>query len=268
MAASRVAFLGLGAMGSRMARRLLEQGVEVTVWNRTPERAEGFPAIAATPERAAEGAGAAIVMVADGEAVDEVTAGLPRELPVIDMSTSGPDCALRLDERFDAVCDAPVGGSLSEAESGTLAIYAGGEDDVVDRAEPLLAKMGTVFRTGPLGSGQAIKLAGNMLMLANTAALAEVLKMVDDNGIDPDLALEALAAGPGASRAITHKGPVMVSGEFGPPARFTLALAAKDAELAKQMMGTPTSRLVAQTYRRALEMGLGEMDYSAVAALP
>jgi 3-hydroxyisobutyrate dehydrogenase-like beta-hydroxyacid dehydrogenase len=267
MAASRVAFLGLGAMGSRMARRLLESGVDVTVWNRAPERAEGFPARAATPEQAAEGADVAIVMVADGDAVEAVTAGLPRELTVVDMSTSGPDCALRLGERFDAACDAPVGGSLSEAESGTLAVYAGGEDQVVDRVEPLLARMGTVYRTGALGSGQAIKLAGNMLMLANTAALAEVLKMVHDNGIDPEVALQALAAGPGASRAITHKGPVMVRGDFGPPARFTLELAAKDAELANEMMHTPTSRLVAKTYRRALEMGLGEMDYSAVAAL-
>jgi 2-hydroxy-3-oxopropionate reductase len=250
-----------------MARRLMESGVDVTVWNRTPERAEGFPARAATPEQAVEGADVAIVMVTDGSAVDAVTAGLPRELTVVDMSTSGPECALRLGERFGAVCDAPVGGSLSEAESGTLAVYAGGEDEVVDRVEPLLACMGTVYRMGPLGSGQAIKLAGNMLMLANTAALAEVLKVVDDNGIDPEVALDALAAGPGASRAITHKGPVMVQGDFGPPARFTLELAAKDAELAKQMMGTPTARLVAQTYRRALDMGLGEMDYSAVAAL-
>src|SRR3954463_8665169 len=100
MAASRVAFLGLGAMGSRMARRLLDGGVDVTVWNRTPERAEGFPARAATPEQAASGARVAIVMGADGDAVDEVTARLPGELTVVDMSPSGPQCALRLKERF------------------------------------------------------------------------------------------------------------------------------------------------------------------------
>jgi 3-hydroxyisobutyrate dehydrogenase-like beta-hydroxyacid dehydrogenase len=208
MAAFRVAFLGLGAMGSRMARRLLEVGVDVTVWNRTADRAEGFPARAATPEQAAEGADVAIVMVADGEAVDDVTAGLPTQLTVVDMSTSGPVCALRLNERFSAVCDAPVGGSLSEAESGTLAIYAGGEDQVVERVEPLLAHMGTVYQMGPPGSGQAIKLAGNMLMLA-----------------------------------------------------------AKDARLANVMLASPTSKLVAETYGRALGAGLGEYDYSAVAAL-
>jgi 3-hydroxyisobutyrate dehydrogenase len=267
MAASRVAFLGLGAMGSRMARRLLEAGLDVTVWNRTPERMEGFPSRAETPEQAAEGASIAIVMVADGDAVDQVTAGLPGDLTVVDMSTSGPSCALRLNERFAAVCDAPVGGSLSEAESGTLAVYAGGEARVVERVEPLLAHMGTVHRMGPPGSGQAIKLAGNMLMLANTAALAEVLAVADDHGIDPERALEALAAGPGTSRAVTHKGPAMVRGDFGPPVRFSLRLAAKDARLADEMLGSPTSRLVVETYDRALHSGLGDYDYSAVAAL-
>ena len=250
-----------------MARRLLESGIDVTVWNRTPERMQGFPATAASPEQAADGADVAIVMVSDAAAVAEVTDRLPGELTVVDMSTSGPGCALRLNQRFAAACDAPVGGSLSEAESGTLAVYAGGDDDVVDGLEPLLARMGTVFRMGPAGSGQAIKLAGNMLMLANTAALAEVLRMVDDNGIEPELALEALAAGPGSSRAVTHKGPVMVRGDFGPPARFTLALAAKDARLAEQMIGGPVSRLVADTYEQALRAGLGDSDYSAVAVL-
>jgi 3-hydroxyisobutyrate dehydrogenase len=250
-----------------MARRLVDGGVDVTVWNRSPERMAGFPATAESPAAAAEGADVAIVMVADAEAVDEVTRPLPRELTVIDMSTSGPHCALRLAERFQAVCDAPVGGSLPEAEAGTLAVYAGGDGDVVDRVEPLLARMGTVHRMGGPGSGQAIKLAGNMLMLANTAALAEVLAMVGREGIDPERALEALAAGPGTSRAVTHKGPAIVRGEFGPPARFTLRLAAKDARLANELLGGPVSRLVATTYDRALGHGRDDSDYSAVAEL-
>jgi 3-hydroxyisobutyrate dehydrogenase-like beta-hydroxyacid dehydrogenase len=250
-----------------MARRLLETGTDITVWNRTPERMQGFPATATSPEQAAAGADAAIVMVSDAAAVAEVTDRLPRELTVIDMSTSGRESALRLHERFAGACDAPVGGSLNEAESGTLAVYAGGDADVVDRLEPLLARMGTVFRMGPAGTGQAIKLAGNMLMLANTAALAEVLRTLGQSGIDPERALEALAAGPGTSRAVMHKGPVMVRGDFGPPARFTLALAAKDARLAEEIIGGPVSRLVAETYERALHAGLGELDYSAVAEL-
>ncbi len=267
MDGARVAFLGLGAMGRRMARRLVDGGVEVTAWNRSPEAMEGFSVTAASPAAAAEGADVAILMVADDRAVDEVTQELPRTLTVIDMSTSGPACALRLGERFAAACDAPVGGSLPEAEAGTLAVYAGGEAEVVDRVEPLLARMGTVYRMGGLGSGQAIKLAGNMLMLANTAAVAEVLAMAGREGIDPERALEALAAGPGTSRAVTHKGPAIVRGDFGPPARFTLRLAAKDARLAQELLGGPVSELVAATYARALGRGLDESDYSAVAEL-
>jgi 3-hydroxyisobutyrate dehydrogenase-like beta-hydroxyacid dehydrogenase len=254
-------------MGRRMARRLIDCGVDVTVWNRSADRMEGFPASANSPAAAADGADVAIVMVADERAVGEVTRELPRELTVVDMSTSGPECARRLGERFQAVCDAPVGGSLPEAEAGTLAVYAGGDGDVVDRVEPLLSLFGTVYRTGALGSGQAIKVAGNMLMLANTAAVAEVLAMVDREGIDPDRALEAFAAGPGTSRAVTHKGPVIVRGAFGPPARFTLGLAAKDARLAEQLLGGPVSHLVASTYARAAGRGLDDRDYSAVAEL-
>jgi 3-hydroxyisobutyrate dehydrogenase-like beta-hydroxyacid dehydrogenase len=159
------------------------------------------------------------------------------------MSTSGPACALRLGERFAAVCDAPVGGSLTEAEEGTLTIYAGGDEAVVDRLAPLLAELGTVHRMGELGSGQTIKVIGNMLMLANTAALAEGLSVAADAGLDPERTLAALAAGPGTSRAVTHKGPAIVRGDLGPPARFTLRLAAKDAELARRMSGAAVAEL-------------------------
>jgi 3-hydroxyisobutyrate dehydrogenase-like beta-hydroxyacid dehydrogenase len=216
MANPRVAFLGLGAMGGRMAARLIECGVDVTVWNRDPACCAGFPQVAETQTQAAADAEVVVLMLSDAAAVDEVTQPLPRPLTVVDMSTSGPDCARMLGERFQAACDAPVGGSLSEAEQGTLAVYAGGDEQVVERLEPLLAMLGTVHRMGPLGSGQAIKLAGNMLMLANTAALAEALSVVARQGLDPERSLAALAA---------------------------------------------------QLYRRALDQGLGDRDYSAVAEL-
>ena len=226
MAHPRVAVLGLGAMGRRMAARLIERGVDVIVWNRTSGRCEGFPRVADTQTAAAEQADVVILMLADAAAVAEVTAPLPRDLTVVDMSTSGPECALWLVEQFDAVCDAPVGGSLTEAEQGTLAVYAGGDGAVVDRLVPLLAELGTVHRMGELGSGQAIKVIGNMLMLANTAALAEGLAAAADAGLDPERTLAALAAGPGTSRAVTHKGPAIVRGDLGPPARFALSRAA------------------------------------------
>ena len=193
-------------MGRRMAARLESQAVEVTVWNRSRGPEEGFARAAESPASAVAAAEVVILMLADSDAVEQVTAGLPRDRTVVDMSTSGPACARLLGDRFQAACDAPVGGSLSEAESGTLAVYAGGDASTVDRVAPLLGLMGTVHRMGPLGSGQVVKLVGNMLMLANTAALAEGLEVARRHGLDPELTLEALAAGPGSSRAVTQRG--------------------------------------------------------------
>jgi 3-hydroxyisobutyrate dehydrogenase-like beta-hydroxyacid dehydrogenase len=250
-----------------MAARLARGGVEVTVWNRSRGHHEGFTHVAETPAIAAAAADVVMLMLADEQAVAEVTAGLPRDRTVVDMSTSGPDCARMLGDRFLAACDAPVGG-LSEAEQGRLAIYAGGDAAVVERLEPLLQLLGSVHRMGELGSGQVVKLAGNMLMMANTAALAEALAVAGRRRRDTERTLAALAAGPGSSRAVTHKGPAMVRGEFGPPARFTLRLAAKDARLAEQLSGGPVSELVAALYAQAVERGLGDRDYSAVGWRP
>ena len=266
MARARIAFLGLGEMGRRMARRLIASGHDVTVWNRTPERCAGFPRRAKTAAEAVDGAELAILMVRDGTAVEEVTRGLPRQLTVVDMSTSGPATARMLGERFEAACDAPVGGSLGEAEQGTLAVYAGGAGEVVTQVAPVLAELGEVHRMGPLGCGQAVKLIGNLLMLANTAALGEALEMADAAGLERQATLRALAAGPGDSRAVRHKGPKMAAGEFGPPARFTLELAHKDAELAREMGGGPIAELVERLYAQALAAGPGNRDYSAVAS--
>lgn len=266
MTPRRIAFLGLGEMGRRMARRLEQQGHHVVAWNRTASRAEGFARRAASPPEAVAGADLAITMVADADALAQVTAELPRDLLLVDMSTTGSRGAELLAERFDRACDAPVGGSLSEAEEGRLAIYLGGPDEATSEVAPVLGALGDVHRMGPLGSGQAVKVIGNLLMLSNTAALGEALRMASEAGLDPEVTLEALAAGPGASRAIRSKGPNIVAGEFGPPARFPLRLAHKDAGLAVEMGGGAYAELAERLYGQALEAGRGDQDYSAVAA--
>jgi 3-hydroxyisobutyrate dehydrogenase-like beta-hydroxyacid dehydrogenase len=266
MRQARIGWLGLGEMGRRMARRLEHQGHRVVVWNRSPKRAAGFERIAATPAEAALGADAVITMVTDAEALDEVTSALPRDTLLVDMSTSGPRGARLIGERFRRAVDAPVGGSLSEAESGALAIYAGGEPGIVEEVEPVLAGLGTVHRMGPLGSGQAIKVIGNLLMVTNVAVLGEGLRMAGQAGLDPDTALAALAAGPGASRAIGAKGAAIVERRFGPPARFTLTLAHKDVRLALEMGGGAYAALAERLLDEAERAGRGAQDYSAVAA--
>jgi 3-hydroxyisobutyrate dehydrogenase len=270
MREGRVAVLGMGAMGSRMARRLVECGLQVTVWNRSAERCRGFAHAASTPSEAVDGVSLAILMLADVHAIDEVTRGLPGGLCVCDMSTSGPAAPRLLASRFQLPVDAPVGGSISEAEEGTLAIFASGEDTALRRAEPVLAHLGSVRRVGPLGSGQAVKLAGNLLMLANVAAVGEALAMARRAGVDGDVLLEALAASPGDSRALRRKGRQILDGSFGPPARFALRHALKDADLARQLARETRSSaffagLVGELLAHAVAHGRGEQDYSAVA---
>ncbi len=267
----RVAFLGLGAMGSRMARRLESCGAEVAVWNRTRERCAGFAHSAATPDEAARDAELAILMLADAAALDAVSARLPRELPVVDMSTSWIDGPRLLAARFDAPVDAPVGGSISEAEEGRLAIFASGEERALDAVEPVLAHLGRVRRVGPLGCGQAVKLAGNLLMLSNVAALGEALAMLRRAGVDAETALAALAESPGDSGVLRRKGRQICDGSFGPPARFALRHALKDAELARLLARETRSSalyasLAAELLAAAAAAGRGEQDYSAVAA--
>ena len=266
MTGARVAFLGLGEMGRRMAARLERRGHRVVVWNRSEGPAAAFAHTAPTPRDAAERADLVLLMVTDAAAVGDVTRDLPERTPVVDMSTSGVACARALGERFATVCDAPVGGSLSEAENGTLAVYAGGTAAAVDLVEPVLRDLGTVHRMGPLGSGQAVKVIGNMLMLCNVAALGEALRMAAAAGLDPERTLAALDAGPGSSRAVRTKGPGIVAGAFGPPARFPVRLAHKDLRLALEMGGGEFAALAERLLERAEAEGRGDQDYSTVAA--
>src|SRR3954468_14456687 len=177
MAARAVGFIGLGIMGSRMAASLRSAGFELTVYNRTRERAESWAAehggrVASTPREAAEGADTVITMVVDGEQVEALllgdagAAGAAEGTLFIDMSTIGPADARRIGGELAArghrFVDAPVTGSAPAAESGTLTIMAGGADADLEAAMPLFEAMGEVIvRAGELGQGQAVKVLSN-----------------------------------------------------------------------------------------------------------
>jgi 3-hydroxyisobutyrate dehydrogenase len=171
----RVAFLGLGQMGMPMARRLLAAGTELVVWNRTRERAapladEGA-GVATTPAEAARDADVTITMLSTPEAVAEVlfgtdgaSEGLAPAATLVEMSTIGPDAVRRIRERIDdrvTVADAPVLGSVPQATEGTLRIFVGADDAVVERLGPVLEPIGTVIHMGPLGAGASMKLVAN-----------------------------------------------------------------------------------------------------------
>ena len=161
-----VAWIGLGAMGSRMAARLRDAEHELVVWNRTREKADELGVtIASSPREAAERSRFVFTMLADPEAlravsegVDGVLAGLRDGSVLIEMSTVGPQAIARLSERMPArasLLDVPVLGSLPQAESGTLKLFAGGGDAAFERAAPLLETLGEPLRAGPLGGEPA-----------------------------------------------------------------------------------------------------------------
>lgn len=279
---SDVAFIGLGRMGSRMARRLIEAGHNLTVWNRTREKAEPLVELgalaASTPAEAADGAEAIITMVADPqslESVSEGSAGIAATVSdsstVIEMSTVGPEAVLRLasilPEEAGAL-DAPVLGSLTEAETGTLKVFVGGPDEIASKWMPLLSAMGTPLYAGPLGSGATVKLVANSTILGVLGVLGEALALADVLGVPQEKAFEVLAVTPLAAQAERRR-PQVESGDS--TLRFSMALAQKDSELITETAAASglemrLANAVRSWLADAVEAGRGESDYSQVIA--
>jgi 3-hydroxyisobutyrate dehydrogenase-like beta-hydroxyacid dehydrogenase len=258
-----VAVIGLGAMGSRVAQRLLDAGHDVVVWNRTRAKAEGFPRIADTPAEAAGEADVTITMVANPQALREVTIGIePKEL--IEMSTVGPDAIHELAKTVPTMLDAPVLGSRSEAEQGTLHVFVGGPQGLFEQHESLLATLGTVHHVGELGAGASAKLVANSTLFGTIALLGEALRLADRLGLSREAAFEVLAATPVAAQAERRRAPL--EGNDYPP-RFPLSLARKDADL---VAGADPELRLAQAARSWLadadDASWGDRDYSALLA--
>jgi 3-hydroxyisobutyrate dehydrogenase len=269
-------------MGGRVARRLLQAGYELVVWNRSPGKLtpliEAGASAAATPREAAARASTLITMVADGAALRAVSegsagiaAGAGKQLTVIDMSTVGPAAVARLAATLPGgtgLVDAPVMGSTAEAEAGTLSIFAGGPPGVVDAARPVLSLLGTVAHVGPLGSGAGAKLVANAVLFGALTVLGEALALARGFALSPDAVSAVLAATPLADQA-NRRRPMIAAGEY--PPRFRLALARKDAELIIDAANTAGVRAPATQAARAWladaeAAGLGSRDYTAMLA--
>jgi 3-hydroxyisobutyrate dehydrogenase/2-hydroxy-3-oxopropionate reductase len=265
-------------MGSRVARRLLDAGHAVTVWNRSPERAEPLAErgarVARTPAEAASQVEVLITMLANPAALDAViggpdgvAAGASEGLTVIEMSTVGPAAVARLAAALPAgtsLLDAPVLGSLNEAESGSLQIFVGGPDELVERWSPLLAVLGTPLQVGPLGSGAAAKLVANLTLFGAIGLLGEVLALARALGLPRETAFEVLSASPLAGQAARRREAVE-SGEY--PRRFALSLARKDTDLIAEAAAEHGLELRLTKAARAWLLdaeaaGFGDRDYS------
>jgi 3-hydroxyisobutyrate dehydrogenase/2-hydroxy-3-oxopropionate reductase len=182
------------------------------------------------------------------------------------MSTAGPPAVRRLAEAVGEgrIIDAPVLGSLTEVDAGTLKVFVGGPDEAVDRWRPLLSDLGQVLHVGHLGAGAAAKLVANSTLLASVAVLAEALALADELGLSTDTAFDVLATTPIAAQAERRRQP-FTNGSF--PLRFRLALARKDADLIAE--AGADVRLAAATrswIAEAEAAGWGERDYSELLA--
>jgi 3-hydroxyisobutyrate dehydrogenase-like beta-hydroxyacid dehydrogenase len=282
MGVTRIAVVGLGAMGGRMARRLLDAGHALVVWNRTAARAEPLvergAEAAESPADAASRADVVLTMVADPRALRAVTegetgvaAGIGASATLIEMSTVGPAAVSRVAAALPdgaGLLDAPVLGSLAEAEAGSLRIFVGGPAELVERWEPILSVLGEPTHVGPLGAGAAAKLVANSTLFGTLAALGEALALAEALGLTRDAAFAVLAATPLAAQAARRR-EAIESGSF--PARFSLSLARKDADLVVDAASAAGLDLpLAEAARRVLAdaeaAGRGGEDYAAVLA--
>jgi 3-hydroxyisobutyrate dehydrogenase len=271
-------------MGSRQAANLARAGFDVTVYNRTRERADEWAAehgghIAATPREVGERSTIVITMVVDGPQVEEVLLGeegaahdaRPGTL-FVDMSTIGPADARRiggaLTERGHRFVDAPVTGSAPKAEAGTLTIMAGGGEEDVARATPLFEAMGElIVHVGELGMGQQAKVISNAVAATNCATLAQGLVVGRRTGVDLEALLKVMGAGAADSTMLQLKGRPMLEHDFTP--LFKLEHMLKDVVLCLQEareagVGFPSAALAGELYAAGAGRGLGEQDFAAV----
>jgi 3-hydroxyisobutyrate dehydrogenase len=280
----RVAFLGLGIMGRPMAANLARAGFELSVWNRTAERAESFAAehgarVAPTPADAARGAEVVVTMVVDGPQVEAVLLGddgaasaLEPGAVCLDMSTIAPSAsraiAERLAERGLALVDGPVTGSRPKAEDGTLTIMVGGDPEPVARVRPLLDAMGElVVHVGPTGHGQLSKVIANTVTAINAAAISEALTMARTAGLDLEAWLQVARAGSSGSTMLELKAGPMIEHDFDP--LFRLGHMLKDVRHCLEEAGALGIELrlagvAERMYSEAAADGHGDEDFAAV----
>jgi 3-hydroxyisobutyrate dehydrogenase len=276
-----VTVLGLGQMGTRIARRLVDAGHAVVVWDRTPARTtpllEAGAAGAATPREAALGAELVLSSVRDGEAsravwlADHLGAlhGLAPGAVAAECSTTTVgwvrELAVRVAGAGGAFLDAPVVGSTPQAEAGALVQLVGGDAAALERVRPVLgAFAGTVLHAGEAGHAMAVKLAVNALYATQVAALGELLGALRGQGVDPARALGLVAGLPVVSPALAAAAAAVVAGD--PVPTFQVRLVEKDLRcLLDAAADAPVTAAVHAEFAARLAAGGGDLHLTAVA---
>jgi 3-hydroxyisobutyrate dehydrogenase len=280
---TRVALIGLGLMGSGMARRLLGAGFPLSVYNRGREKAAALAAegahVAESPEEAASRADVVVSMVADDNASRAVWLGAEGALAaanrgsvLVESSTLTVGWIEELSREAAArgleLLDAPVTGSRTHAGSGELTFLVGGKESALEVARPVLAAMSqAIVHVGSTGRGSLLKLVNNFMCGVQAAALGEALALIEASGLDRDKALAVLTAGaPGSPLVKTLVGR-MTTRDYTP--HFVLRLMAKDlgyafAEGRRHGLSLATVASALQVLERALADGHGDEDFSAL----
>lgn len=276
----KIGFLGTGLMGAPMVRRLVEAGHELTIWNRSPQRAQALAdcaSVVETPAGVSNGADIIIAMLLDGPTTRDVfveggvVEALAENTILIDMGSVDPktdqDLATLAADRGSALIDAPVSGGVVGAEAGTLSIFVGGDVSTFEAAKPILSILGRPTHLGPVGAGQMTKLANQLIVASTIGAVAEGLMLAEAGGCDPASVRQALMGGFADSKILDLHGKRMVDGDFAPGGRSAAQL--KDinnalAEAESFDLELPLGASAQASFRDLVERHDGaDLDHSA-----
>ncbi|SFR72990.1 2-hydroxy-3-oxopropionate reductase [Mitsuaria sp. TWR114] len=278
----KIGFIGLGIMGAPMAVRLAQGGHALFVHTRSQVREEVTAAgatVCASATEVAQRADVIFTMVPDTPDVERVlfgeggvAAGLSAGKTVVDMSSISPMATKDFARRIEALgaewLDAPVSGGEVGAKAGTLSIMVGGEEATFARIKPLFELMGkNITRVGGAGAGQTTKVANQIIVALNIAAVGEALVFASKAGADPAKVREALMGGFASSRILEVHGERMIKRTFNPG--FRIALHQKDLNLALQSakamnLALPNTAGTAQLMQAAAAQGWDQLDHSAL----
>src|SRR5918997_3183817 len=281
--AERVGFIGLGIMGRPMAKNLMDAGYDLTVHNRSPQKAQELgeqgATVAESPREVAHDSDIIVTMLPGPPEVREIVAGEGGLLEnsregslIVDMSTSSPVLARELaryaGERGVGILDAPVSGGDVGAIEGTLSVMVGGDEGDFERARPLFGAMGkTVTHVGPTGAGQVTKAANQVVVALTIEAVSEALVLGSAGGVAPEKILEVLSGGLAANKVMEVKREKFLSHKFEPG--FRSELHHKDLGIAlaagrEYGVVLPVTAIVDQMLLAMKKKGWGSEDHSAL----
>ena len=284
MMPEKVGFVGLGIMGTPMARNLMAAGYELVVHNRSRKKAEDLAAsssaaVAENPTELAEGSDVVVTMLPGPPEVEavfgEMLEAAGEGALLIDTSTSSPSLARKLAraarEKGVGVLDAPVSGGDVGAIEGTLSIMVGGSEEDFERARPLFEAMGrTVTRVGEAGAGQTVKACNQIVVALVIEAVSEALVLGEKAGVEPSKILDVLSGGLAGNKVMEVKRDKFLSRDFSPggKSRFHLKdLGIALASARESGVPLPVTAVVNEMFGALVAAGRGDQDHSALLAL-